>query len=117
MFFKELYWISKTNSIITIFEADAKIQREYPFREWDGISVKGRGGTDLEPILKEVSDRKFDALIYFTDMEAPPIETDYNIPIMWVINNSYHKTRETMPYQSGMFLKLNNDGDGFEFFD
>jgi len=113
LFFNELYWVDKTGADITIFEADTKIQREYSFREWDG-SVSGRGGTDLEPLLKEVSDRKFDALIYFTDMEAPKIKERYNLPIMWVINNSYYKRINEMPYQEGIFLKLSDEGDSFE---
>lgn len=113
LFFNELYWITKSNSQITIFEIDTEIRREYPFNEWDG-TVEGRGGTDLEPLVKEVSERKFDALIFFTDMETPTFQEEYNIPCMWVINNSWYKRISDMPYQEGIFLKLNDDGNGFE---
>lgn len=115
LFFNELYWIAKTNAEITIFEIDTAIRREYGFHEWDGY-VEGRGGTDLEPLLKEVSDRKFDALIFFTDMETPTFKERYKIPCLWVINNSFYQRVSDMPYQEGIFLKLNDDGDGFELY-
>lgn len=115
LFFNELQWISKTNSKITIFEIDTKIQREYPFSQWSGKEVSGRGGTDLEPLLEEVSERHFDALIFFTDMETPEFKVqNYPIDVMWVINNSCHNAIDDMPYKRGVFLRLNDGGDGFD---
>lgn len=113
LFFNELQWITKSNSVITIFEIDTEIRREYSFNEWDGC-VEGRGGTNLEPLVKEVSERKYDALIFFTDMETPTFKEEYNIPCMWVINNSWYKRVSEMPYQEGIFLKLSDDGENFE---
>lgn len=115
LFFDELYWISKSNVEITIFEIDTEIKREYPFSEWTGKEVMGRGGTDLEPLLREVSDRRFDALIFFTDMGTPKFEERYRIPTMWVLNNSYYNTIAEMPTQDGIFFKLSDDGESFEY--
>ena len=116
LFFGELDWIAKTNSSITIFECDTQINREYPYSEWDGM-VEGRGGTDIEVAVKEINDRRFDALIAFTDMETPNFKESYNIPCMWVINNSCYRYISDMPYQEGIFLKLSDDGESFEVFD
>ncbi|MBO4631032.1 MAG: hypothetical protein J5858_03830 [Lentisphaeria bacterium] len=58
-----------------------KFNGNTPFRVFDG-SVKGRGGTDLEPVFKEASERHFDALIYFTDAFAPKVKENYSIPVL-----------------------------------
>ena len=108
-----MYWIAKSNAEIRIFEIDTEIRREYDFDEWDGY-VEGRGGTDLEPLVKEVNDRKFDALVFFTDMETGKFKESYKIPCLWVINNSYYTNVRQLPCQDGIFLKLNDDGDGFD---
>lgn len=113
LFFNELYWVSRYEADITVFEIDTEIKREYPFREWDG-SVTGRGGTHLEPLLKEVSDRRFDALIFFSDMGTDKFKERYRIPTMWVVNNSYYNCVADMPTQDGLFLKLSDSGDSFE---
>ena len=115
LFFNELHWISKTNSKITIFEIDTEIQREYPFSQWTGKEVSGRGGTDLEPLLEEVCNRHFDALIFFTDMGTPRFKCqNYPIDTMWVINSGEYNSIDEMPYQRGVFLKLSDSGDSFE---
>ena len=112
MFFSEIHWIAKNNVKITVFECDCAIHREYPFRCWDKNSVSGRGGTDLEPVFKEISSRKFDALIYFTDAEAPTIKTNYNIPTMFVIGGrSYHTSRKTLPYPADIVFRVHENGE------
>ena len=112
MFFSEIHWIAKNNVKITVFECDCAIHREYPFRCWDKNSVSGRGGTDLEPVFKEISSRKFDALIYFTDAEAPTIKTNYNIPTMFVIGGrSYHTSRKTLPYLADIVFRVHENGE------
>lgn len=111
-FFNELYWISRNNVEITVFECDCKIRKEYPFKHWQGNEISGRGGTDLEPVFKEAAKRRFDALIYFTDGEAPTITTDYNIPTVFVISGrSYHKNRETLPYKADIVFRAYNESN------
>lgn len=107
MFFNELYWMSKNGAIITVFEADTEITREYPYAQFDG-KVRGRGGTDLEPILREVADRKFDALIYFTDFYAPKISKNYGVPVLWVLSEC-DLNREDYPYDWGQYIHIDRD--------
>ena len=103
LFFNEIRWIWKNGAIITIFEADCQICAEYKFKgKWDG-KVHGRGGTDLEPVLKAV-EKKYDALIYFTDFYAPKIEHQYRIPILWVLTTELDKSE--YPYRWGRHIKI-----------
>lgn len=106
MFFSELYWIAKYNAQITIYECDCKIGRSYPFEEFDEEKLKsttGGGGTDLEPVIKEASERGFDALIYFTDAMAPTIQKNYNIPTLLVVTeDGWHVDRKNLPYPAQM---------------
>lgn len=103
IFFNEIRWIWKNGAMITVYEADADIQKVYKFRGKFKGKVHGRGGTDLEPVLKEV-EGKYDALIYFTDFYAPKIETRYHIPILWVLTNDMEK--ESFPYEWGKHISI-----------
>lgn len=108
MVFNELYWIHKAGAKITIFECDTQITREpYSFEKFDK-KVMGRGGTDLEPVLKRVSEERYDALIYFTDFDAPVISKKYNIPVLWILSNC-NMEKEQYPYKYGTFLRIKND--------
>jgi predicted metal-dependent peptidase len=103
LFFNEIKWIWKNGAKITVYEADAQIQREYQFKGKFTGEVAGRGGTDLEPVLKEV-EGKYDALIYFTDFYAPQIKHRYNIPILWVLKTDMDKSQ--FPYEWGKHVKI-----------
>jgi len=108
LFWSEIRWIWRNGAIIDIFECDTKISERSPFKftgKWDG-EVHGRGGTSLEPVLKEVVG-KYDALIYFTDFEAPTIETRYRIPILWVLTNEMDE--DDYPYKWGRVIKIDTD--------
>lgn len=113
MFFSEIHWIAKNNAEIIVFECDCAIGREYPFKAFDGKNITGRGGTDLEPVIKEASDRHFDALIYFTDGYAPKIATDYNIPVMFVLSGGYgHITNiKDLPYPAQIVFEVQRNGE------
>jgi len=103
IFLNEVKWIWKNGALITIVECDAEIQRHYKYNgKWDG-TIHGRGGTDLEPPLKW-AERKYDALIYFTDFYAPKIEKRYNIPTLWVLTEDIDK--ENYPYAWGRKIKI-----------
>ena len=103
MFFNEIRWIWKNGAFVTVFEADARVCAVYPFKGKFTGNVHGRGGTDLEPVLKDVVG-KYDALIYFTDFYAPVINTRYNIPILWVLTTEL--TRDQFPYKWGKHIKI-----------
>lgn len=103
IFFNEIFWIWKNGAIITVYEADMTIQKQYEFRGKFTGEVHGRGGTDLEPVLKE-TERKYDALIYFTDFYAPQIEKKYRIPTLWVLTNDMNES--DYPYKWGKHIKI-----------
>jgi predicted metal-dependent peptidase len=105
LFWNEIRWVWKNGVDIWIYECDAKISERSPFRfngKWDG-KVHGRGGTDLEPPLKEC-EGKYDALIYFTDFYAPVITTQYRIPTLWVLTTELEKDK--FPYKWGKHIKI-----------
>jgi len=106
LFFNEIWWIWKNGATITVYEADCKICNTYKFNGKFTGKVSGRGGTDLEPVLKEVEGR-YDALIYFTDFEAPKIRRRYRIPILWVLTTDLDRAQ--YPYQWGRYIKIEDD--------
>jgi predicted metal-dependent peptidase len=103
VFFNEIKWIWKNGAKITVYEADCQICAEYKFNGKFTGKVHGRGGTDLEPVLKKV-EGKHDALIYFTDFYAPKIDKRYKIPILWVLTTELQK--KDFPYQWGKCVKI-----------
>ena len=106
IFFNEIRWIWKNGAKVTVYEADCHIGAVYPFKGKFTGKVSGRGGTDLEPVLKEV-EGKYDALIYFTDFYAPVIEHRYKIPTLWVLHTEMK--REAYPVKWGRHILINND--------
>ena len=103
VFFNEIRWIWKNGAIITVIECDASIQAEYKFTGKFTGKVHGRGGTDLEPVLKEV-EGNYDALVYFTDFYAPKIDKRYRIPILWVLHTEMEK--KDYPYPWGKYVRI-----------
>lgn len=115
LFFSELEWMSKTGTKITVFEWDTRVNKEYDFKDFDG-TVTGRGGTNPIPVLEEVSGRRFDCLIMFTDLGFAKIEDHYGIPMLWVVDIYGYCGFEkaNIPVRDGIILKMNHDRDGFE---
>lgn len=116
LFFNELRWIDKTGTKMTVFEWDTKVNREYDFGAYDG-NITGRGGTDPTDFLEQVSERKFDCIITFTDLYFNKIEKDYNIPMLWVCDRGIYSggsfDDENYPVD-GTIMKINAERDGFE---
>ena len=112
LFFKELYWIEKTGSNMTVFEWDTEIRREYGFRDYDG-TVSGGGGTDPTDFLETVSRRKYDCALIFTDLFFAPVRKDYRLPMMWIDTSDREwPSANEYPVQ-GTILKVNEARDGF----
>jgi len=106
VFFSEVLWIWKNGASVTIIECDAEIATEpYPFRGKFPGKIHGRGGTDLEPPLK-FAERRFDALIYFTDGYAPKINTRYRISTLFVYNSEL--PRDQFPYEWGQHIRISD---------
>lgn len=76
---------------LNLITFDTSICNEYTFGpddEFNKITVTGRGGTDLYPVMKHAVKTKPDAIIIFTDMYVYiPIDPP-NIPIIWIALNS-----------------------------
>ena len=106
IFFNEIRWIWKNGAKVTVYEADCHIGAVYPFNGKFTGKVTGRGGTDLEPVLKEV-EGKYDALIYFTDFYAPAINHQYRIPTLWVLHTEME--RDSYPVKWGRHIRIDND--------
>ena len=68
-------------------------------------------------LQEEVSERKFDCVITFTDLFFAPIKEDYNIPMMWVVDRSgydFYYNNDDYPVEDGIILKVNKQRDGFD---
>jgi predicted metal-dependent peptidase len=98
-FFNEIYHIYKSGTYVDIIECDAKVRRVYEYKgQREEIEVQGRGGTDFEPVmvyLKENKD-KYANLIYLTDGECTPPNTQPLKPMLWV-HSSGHNINENLP--------------------
>lgn len=103
LFFNEIRWVWKNGATVTVLEADCDVCAEYKFKGKFSGKVHGRGGTDLEPVLKKV-EGDFDALVYFTDFYAPPIAKRYRIPVLWVLTTELERSQ--YPYKWGRFIKI-----------
>lgn len=104
VFFNEIRWVWRTGASVRIFEADTKIVREYEFRGNFEGTVKGRGGTNLEVPLCTVDKQPFDCIVYFTDFEAPTIDTIPCKPVLWALCSPPEK--DNWPCQWGTMLAL-----------
>jgi predicted metal-dependent peptidase len=105
-FFNEIHHMYKTGTQVTIIECDAIIQRIYEYNgKLENISVKGRGGTNFEPVFKYMFEHRnrFNNLIYLTDGECSVPETQIKKPILWV-HSSQSKINEELP---GVKIKIN----------
>jgi predicted metal-dependent peptidase len=92
--------------MVTVIECDTNIQRIYEYKgKLEDISVKGRGGTDFEPVFKYLYEHRneYNNLIYLTDGECSPPETKVLKPILWV-HSSKSKVNNELP---GSKIKIN----------
>lgn len=103
IFFNEIRWIWKNGVFVTVYEADCHIAAVYKFNGKFNGKVHGRGGTDLEPVLKDV-EGKYDGLIYFTDFEAPVITRRYKIPVLWVLHSTM--SPDSFPVKWGKKIRI-----------
>ena len=105
-FFNEIYHIYKSGTDVTVIECDAQIQRIYEYKgKLEDLSVKGRGGTDFEPVFAYLYENrdKYNNLIYLTDGECSPPITQVLKPILWV-HSSNSKINQDLP---GAKIKIN----------
>lgn len=101
-FMNEIHHMHKTGHKITIVQCDTQINsvEDYnPKKDW---SIKGRGGTDFQPVVDHYNEKHYTALIYLTDGEAG---TPENCPknTLWVHSSSC-SINEELP---GLKIQLN----------
>jgi hypothetical protein len=91
-FFNEIHHIFKTGTEVDIIECDAAIQRVYKYKGKieEKIIVKGRGGTEFEPVIQYLNQNKgkYQNMIYLTDGYCPPPASKPIRPVLWVITTN-----------------------------
>lgn len=85
-FFAEIYHIWKGGAQIHIVECDVDIQASYDYKGKAPSIVHGRGGTDFNAPMQYANEvYQPDAIVYFSDGEAPAPEIPTRAPILWLI--------------------------------
>ena len=71
-FMSEMHHVQKTGHQITVAQCDTGISDISPFKKNADWEIKGRGGTDFQPVIDHFNERRgrYTALIYLTDGEA-----------------------------------------------
>ena len=71
-FMGEIQHIYKAGVEITIIQCDTQIKSIEPYKGKNEIEVKGRGGTEFDPVLEyyNANTKKYTSLVYFTDGEC-----------------------------------------------
>lgn len=102
-FINEIHHIYKTGNKVTIIQCDTQINDISVFNPKNNISIKGRGGTEFQPVIDHYNASKiYTCLIYLTDGEAyAPTNCPHNT--LWV-HSTQSYINESLP---GFKIKLN----------
>ncbi len=105
VFFTEINLIYKCGAEIDIVECDAKIQDFYKYKGVYPEYVKGRGGTDFDPVFEFINKGKlnYDGCIYLTDGYASEPKIKCPIKLLWVVTTNIN----TSHLINGKIIKLN----------
>ena len=103
-FMSEMVHVQKTGHQITVAQCDTGITDISPFNKRKDWQIKGRGGTDFQPVIDHFNEMKgrYTALIYLTDGEAPAPE-DCPKNTLWVLSAQSEMT-DHLP---GKIIQLN----------
>jgi predicted metal-dependent peptidase len=111
-FFSEMYHIWKNGADIHVVECDTDIQATYKYTGTPPKKVHGRGGTDFNaPLVYANEVYQPDAIIYFTDGEAPAPEVHTRAPILWLICEA-GITEENWDFLPGRKVKMTRQLQG-----
>jgi predicted metal-dependent peptidase len=104
-FMNEIHHIHKTGSDITVVQCDTAISSILPYKPNCDITIKGRGGTDFDPVIEyfNANLNKYTCLIYLTDGEAPAPDPKPKGKTLWALS-SISKEVDHLP---GVTIKLN----------
>jgi predicted metal-dependent peptidase len=103
-FMNEIHHIHKTGSEVTVVQCDAAIQSIEKFNPKMDFTLKGRGGTQFDPVIDYYNHnkKKYTSLIYFTDGECDSSVTPIG-RCLWVLS-SKSTENNNLP---GQVIKLN----------
>ena len=71
-FMSEINHIYKAGVDVTIIQCDTSINSIEPYKGKNELTVKGRGGTEFDPVLEYYNEnqKRYTSLVYFTDGEC-----------------------------------------------
>ena len=104
-FMNEIYHMHKTGHKITVAQCDTQINSIEVFNPKTDWEIKGRGGTDFQPVVDHYNEKKgtYTALIYLTDGEAyTPNDCPKNT--LWV-HSTHCSINEELP---GLKIQITN---------
>jgi len=86
-FMNEIHHIYKAGVEITIIQCDTTIKSIEAYRGKNEIEVKGRGGTEFDPVLEyyNANTKKYTSLVYFTDGECTA-DVKPRGNVLWVLS-------------------------------
>lgn len=94
-FFSEVHHLWKQGAAVHIVECDTEIRSDYPYQGQRPAHVSGRGGSSFDPPIKWANETHHpDAILYFTDGDAPRLTTQSRYPLLWVLSQA-----TTSPWQ------------------
>lgn len=104
-FFGEIDHIYRTGADITVVQCDTQIGSIEPYKKGCELKIVGRGGTSFTPAVDHYNEyqRRYSALIYLTDGEAPAPENPPKGRCLWVMSSKSHLNND-LP---GHCIKLN----------
>lgn len=77
---------------LTLMSCDWKVQDVYtigPHERIQDLKFGGGGGTSFDPVFSYFEDNPPQALIYFTDLYAAPLEVIPKYPVIWICNSEH----------------------------
>lgn len=86
--FAEIALIHRSGADVVVIEADATVQKVYPYRGLPPEGVAGGGGTSFDPAfrwLRHESRQRFDGCIYLTDGRADAPRVRPPCRVLWVV--------------------------------
>lgn len=92
-FNSEVFYLKETYNPkkLTLVQFDTQIQQEKVIEEHDdfkSIKIQGRGGTCLVCVREHILKHKPTAVVIFTDLYVPPMESIEGIPIIWAVSGN-----------------------------
>jgi predicted metal-dependent peptidase len=89
VFFSEIDALRRQGAEVWVIEADAAVQRVYPYAGRFPTAIAGRGGTAFDPVFRHLArdhGQRWDGCIYFTDGAGPAPRVRPPCALLWVLS-------------------------------